>query len=61
LEEINYALVLHSFDVSIVILTSVNAHIVWFVCVLRVLWAKYFDSIRKKVAFFSAVEETKRL
>jgi len=28
LEEINYALVLHSFDVSIVILTSVNAHIV---------------------------------
>lgn len=27
----------------------------------RVLWANYFDSIRMKVAFFSAVEETKWL
>jgi len=56
-----YFVFFHCVDNRIIILTHLNAYIVLFVCVLRVLWAKYFDSITTKVAFFSAVEETKRL
>ena len=44
----------------IIILLAVT-YIDLFACVLRVLWAKYFDTVRMRVAFFSAVEETNRL
>jgi len=57
LPETGLSIIMHCYNFS----TSEWLHYLICVCVFRVFWAQYFDSIRTKVAFFSAIEETKRL